>query len=65
LLDSVAEFHVPANATSATETNLMEAPQGSALSLTPEKDGSVVRVAVHPYEIITLRVDYPAATHQP
>ncbi len=63
--DSVAEFHVPADATSATETNLMETPQGSALSLTPEKDGSVVRVAVHPYEIITLRVDYPAAMHQP
>ncbi len=53
--DATAEFHIPPGATGATETNLMERPEGSAL----ETAGDVVRVPIHPYEILTIRVDYP------
>jgi alpha-mannosidase len=51
------ELQVPPGATSAVETNLMENPQGSPLSVTADK----VTVPIHPYEILALRVDYPAA----
>jgi alpha-mannosidase len=53
--DATAEFHVPPGATAATVTNLMETPEGSAL----ETAGDTVRVPIHPYEILTIRVDYP------
>jgi alpha-mannosidase len=46
---------VPPGATSATETNLMEIPEGSPLEIA----GDTVRVPIHPYEILTIRVDYP------
>ena len=46
---------VPPGATGATETNLMEKPQGSPLSVTGDK----VTVPVHPYGIVAVRVDYP------
>ncbi|HEY1766661.1 MAG TPA: glycoside hydrolase family 38 C-terminal domain-containing protein [Terracidiphilus sp.] len=52
---ATAEFHVPAGATGATVTNLMETPEGSPL----ETAGGTVRVPIHPYEILTIRVDYP------
>jgi alpha-mannosidase len=50
------EIHVPKGATGATETNLMENPEGPALNLA----GDTVKATIHPYEILTLRVDYPA-----
>jgi alpha-mannosidase len=50
------DIHVPKGATGATETNLMENPEGSALNLA----GDTVTAKIHPYEILTLRVDYPA-----
>jgi alpha-mannosidase len=53
--ETTAEFHVPAGATSATVTNLMETPEGSPLAIT----GDVVKLPIHPYEILTIRVDYP------
>jgi alpha-mannosidase len=46
---------VPPGATGATETNLMEKPEGSPLSVTEDK----VTVPVHPYGIVAVRVDYP------
>ena len=52
---SEAEFRVPPGATGATETNLMEKPDGSAIPV----NGDVVKVPIHPYEILTLRLDYP------
>jgi alpha-mannosidase len=52
--DATAEFHVPPGATSATLTNLMETPEGDPLTVT----GDVVKVPIHPYEILTIRVDY-------
>jgi len=53
--DATAEFHVPAGATGATVTNMQETPEGAALTVT----GDVVKVPIHPYEILTIRVDYP------
>ena len=53
--ETTAEFHVPAGATGATVTNMMETPEGGALAVA----GDVVKVPIHPYEILTIRVDYP------
>jgi alpha-mannosidase len=53
--DATAEFHVPAGATGATVTNMMETPEGSPLTVTSD----VVKVPIHPFEILTIRVDYP------
>ncbi|MGO9319167.1 MAG: alpha-mannosidase [Terracidiphilus sp.] len=54
--ETTAEFHVPPGATSATVTNLMEQPEGSPLAVV----GDVVKAPIHPYEILTIRVDYPS-----
>ncbi len=48
------EISVPPGATGATETNLIEHPEGAALSVTNNR----VTVPVHPYEIVAVRVDY-------
>ena len=50
------EFHVPKGATSATVTNLMEKPEGESLKIT----GDTVTAPIHPYEILTVEVKYPA-----
>jgi len=55
--DATVEFHVPPGATSATVTNLQETPEGSPLTVT----GDVVKAPIKPYEILTIRVDYPRA----
>jgi alpha-mannosidase len=36
-------------------TNLMETPEGSPLPV----EGDQVKAPIHPYEILTIRVDYP------
>jgi alpha-mannosidase len=51
------QIGVPPGATSATLTNLMEQPERSALPVVANH----VTVPVHPYEIVTVRVDYPHA----
>jgi alpha-mannosidase len=53
--DSTVEFHVPPGATGATVTNMMEKPEGDPLPVS----GDVVKAPIHPYEILTVRVDYP------
>ena len=53
--DSTVEFHVPAGGKGATVTNMMETPEGSPLAVA----GDVVKAPIHPYEILTIRVDYP------
>ncbi|MGD0292756.1 MAG: glycoside hydrolase family 38 C-terminal domain-containing protein [Terracidiphilus sp.] len=53
--ETIAEFHVPPGATNATVTNLMETPEGDPLPVV----GDVVKAPIHPYEILTIRVDYP------
>jgi alpha-mannosidase len=55
--ETTAEFHVPPGATGASVTNLMEQPEGDPLKV----EGDVVKVPIHPYEILTIRVDYPEA----
>ncbi|MGA3332634.1 MAG: glycoside hydrolase family 38 C-terminal domain-containing protein [Terracidiphilus sp.] len=62
--ETTAEFHVPPGATSATVTNLMEQPEGSPLAVTSENGGDLVKVPIHPYEILTIRVDYPTAGYR-
>jgi alpha-mannosidase len=53
--ESTVEFHVPPGASGATVTNMMETPEGAPLTVS----GDVVKAPIHPYEILTLRVDYP------
>jgi alpha-mannosidase len=53
--DATVEFHVPPGASGATVTNMMETPEGSPLTV----EGDVVRAPIKPYEILTIRVDYP------
>ena len=53
--DATVEFHVPPGATGATVTNMQETPEGGALQVA----GDVVKAPIHPYEILTIRVDYP------
>jgi alpha-mannosidase len=55
---TTAKFHVPPGAASATVTDLMETagtPGVGALEVV----GDVVKAPIHPYEILTIRVDYP------
>ena len=47
-------FTVPEGATGAILTNLLEQPQGSPLTVS----GNQLTVPIHPFEILTLRVDY-------
>jgi len=47
-------FTVPKGAIGAIVTNLLEQPQGSPLTITGEQ----LTVPIHPFEILTLRVDY-------
>jgi alpha-mannosidase len=55
--ESTVEFHVPPGATGATVTNLMEQPEGNPLTVADD----VVKAPIHPYEILTIRVDYAKA----
>ncbi|MFC5862319.1 glycoside hydrolase family 38 C-terminal domain-containing protein [Acidicapsa dinghuensis] len=48
-------IHVPKGATDATATNLMEKPEGQLLNVVDD----TVTVPIHPYQILTVRVDYP------
>ncbi len=50
-------LRVPDGAASASVTNLMETPEGAALSVV----GNRVTVPVTPYQIQTVRIDYPSA----
>jgi len=52
---STVEFHVPPGATAATVTNMMEIPEGDALPIAAD----TVKAPIKPFEILTIRVDYP------
>jgi alpha-mannosidase len=54
--DGSVHVSVPAGATSAGETNLMEKAEGGSLSAA----GGQVAFPIHPFSIETIRVDYPA-----
>ena len=51
------DFHVPKGATAATVTNMMEKAEGDALRVTDD----TVTAPIHPFEILTIKVSYPAA----
>jgi len=55
---STVKLHVPAGATYAVESNLMEKTEGAHLSLAD----NVVTVPIKPYEILTVQVAYPNPT---
>jgi len=52
--DADVHMTLPEGSTKAVETNLMEQPEGSPLQLTAGK----INVPIHPYEILTVRVDF-------
>jgi alpha-mannosidase len=54
--EGAAEIQVPPGAVRATLTNLMEADQGAPLSFSGP---ATVKVPVHPFEITSVRIDYP------
>ena len=56
--DHDVELDVPAGATAASETNLMEKPEGDGLQLKANR----VTLHVHPFEIVSFRLDYPEKT---
>jgi len=58
--DANVTFTLPPSATSATQVNLMEKPEGQPLAITANK----VTVPIHPFEILALRADYPHNTEQ-
>ena len=58
--DANVTFTLPPGATSATQVNLMEKPEGQPLAITANK----VTVPIHPFEILALRADYPHNTEQ-
>ncbi len=51
---------VPPGATSATKVNMMETPEGNALTVSGDK----VSFPITPYSIETVRVDYPHSSMQ-
>jgi alpha-mannosidase len=52
---SEVKLHVPAGATYAVESNLMEKAEGAHLPVS----GDVVTVPIKPFEILTVEVGYP------
>ncbi len=57
--DGEVRLQVPEGAKSAKLANLLEVPEGSPL---PIKRGDMIDVPIHPFEIVTVGVEYPAAT---
>jgi alpha-mannosidase len=53
--ESKVELHVPPGATGATVTNMMETPEGDLLARNQDE----FEFPIHPYEILTIRVNYP------
>ncbi len=54
------QITVPKGATAAHLTNLMEESEGGAMAVTPSSE---VTFPVHPYEIVSVRVDYGKKSH--
>ena len=56
--DGSVRIQVPKGATTARLANLMEQPEGTPLAI---ENGNVITVPTHPYEIVTVDVEYPAS----
>ncbi len=59
--DGSVQWRVPKGVTAATVVNLMEQPEGSPL---PVAGGDRITVPVHPFEIQSVRLDYPEAARR-
>ena len=59
--DSNVAIHIPSGAISATLTNLMEKSEGPSLRVS---DSDEVTVPVHPYEIVSVRINYSPNRNQ-
>jgi alpha-mannosidase len=57
---SGVQITVPPGASGATMTNLMEHVEGSPLTIS---GGNAIAARIHPYEILTLKVDYAVGMH--
>jgi alpha-mannosidase len=57
--DGDVRIQIPKGATSARLANLLEQPEASALSI---ENGDTITVPTHPYEIVTVKVEYRAPT---
>jgi alpha-mannosidase len=55
--DGTVSLHVPSGATAARVANLLEQPQGAPL---PLENGDTILVPAHPFEIVTVNVEYPS-----
>jgi alpha-mannosidase len=55
-IDGNTRVQVPKGATEARLSNLLEQPEGSPLSI---ENGDTITVPTHPYEIVTVNVEYP------
>ncbi|WP_158822129.1 glycoside hydrolase family 38 C-terminal domain-containing protein [Granulicella sp. S156] len=55
--DGDVRIQIPKGATTARLANLLEQPEGSPLAI---QNGDSVSVPTHPYEIVTVKVEYPA-----
>ena len=49
------KLHLPAGATAATETNLMEKPEGPTLQI----HENILTIPIKPWQILTLQISYP------
>ena len=54
------EVTIPAGATGASETNLMEKSEGQPLTITADR----LKLHVHPFEIVAFRADYPEKSNE-
>ena len=56
--DGAVRIRLPKGAISAELTNLLEDQHGAAVSI----DGDTISVPTHPYEIVTVKIVYPASS---
>ena len=60
--DGEVRIRIPNLATSARLADLLEQPEGSPLSI---EHGDILTVPAHPYEIVTVKVEYPTPAQLP
>jgi alpha-mannosidase len=56
--DGTVRIRIPKGATAAELTNLLEDQSGNPVSI----DGDTISVPTHPYEIVTVKIDYPISS---
>jgi hypothetical protein len=57
--DGNVRIQIPKGATTAKVANLLEQSEGSPLEI---ENGNSITVPTHPFEIVTVHVEYPAPT---